>query len=512
MKKINYYLIALVAAIGCVFTSCSDEETNLSRAVLASVDILEYEALPEGPQIITVTSDADWVSEAPEWVTISPASGHAGQTEVEISVSENTRDAAVDNPRKTTIQFKGRNLWSIASVIVRQDGDKFRDPVDYTIEAMEAAEDETVVRLPNMIVTTVTGNGFIATDGTDYVYVKEPAIPVSVGKKVSIVGEKFTDEIKMAYVLGERMTDEGTAAVPEKTPIDITSTLDKTNGKKYQYVTLTGDFDGTAITVGEMTCKAYPVDAPQSLELGKLGGHKIKVTGYFAGMASPVVNIIPAEIEDLGVNEVIYFFDDFEWLAPWVAASGAGDQVGKFNSGDKCPQLQSCIYEDVSAFDAIEAKGYKFLFMGSDMKSSKDKTAKDCTYLQANYIKLGKTGYYAGITLPKLESVKAGDHVLLQFDWVPMCSGSQNFDDTLIVVIVENGNESTQFPVPEDTLTDKVAMEWQHVEIDLGSVNITPDTKISIRNIDDHWPLEGEYGKTGLVRYFLDNIKVKQAQ
>lgn len=507
MKKINYYLIALVAAIGCVFTSCSDEETNLSRAVLASVDILEYEALPEGPQIITVTSDADWVSEAPEWVTISPASGHAGQTEVEISVSDNTRDAAVDNPRKTTIQFKGRNLWSIANVIVRQNGDKFRDPVDYTIEAMEATEDETVVRLPNMIVTTVTSNGFIATDGTDYVYVKEPAIPVSVGKKVSIVGEKFTDEIKMAYVLGERMTDEGTAAVPEKTPVDITATLDNTNGKKYQYVTLTGDFDGTAITVGEMTCKAYPVDAPQSLELGKLGGHKIKVTGYFAGMASPVVNIIPAEVEDLGVNEVIYFFDDFEWLAPWAAAGkngngspSAGDTIGDNNESAESPQISAkgMVVDGITAEKAMLDKGYSFYRVTPDSDN-----AGECIYLNRNYLKFGKTGFQAGICFPSID-VPSGESVVMEFDWSVQRKGNGNFDPVTLYVLVDNKGTETEFEIPTHTFAQNDAFKWIHVEVDLSSVTISKDSKISLK--------QREWKLTTANRWFLDNVKFKQGK
>lgn len=136
-KAINLFLISLVTALGCVFTSCNDEETTLSRAVLSSADVLVFDAIPSGSQLITVTSDADWVSECPDWVTISPSSGHAGQTEVEVSVSKNFRENAIDNPRKAVIKFKGRNLESIATVIIRQGGDKFRDPVDYTIEDME---------------------------------------------------------------------------------------------------------------------------------------------------------------------------------------------------------------------------------------------------------------------------------------------------------------------------------------------------------------------------------------
>ncbi len=508
MKKINYLLTALIAMVGSVFTSCSDEENNLSRAVLASADVLQVDAIPDGPLLITVTSDADWISETPDWVTVSPTTGHAGQTEVEIYVNDNMREGTIDNPRKGTVIFKGRNLWSEAPVVIRQDGDKFRDPQDFTIDEMEATEDETVVRLVNMIVTASGPDGFICTDGDQYAYITEPEIAVEAGKKVSIIGEKWTNNKGMAYVKGERITDEGTAAVPEKIPFDVTETLDKTNGKKYQYITFTGAYDGSAVTVEGNSCKAYFVNANENLGINSLTGHNVKVTGYYAGQAMPVVNVIPTAIEDLGLNEVVFFYDDFEWLAPWVAAEGAGDQVGKFSSSDPCPQLQKCIFEGVSAFDAIEAKGYKFLFMGSDMKSSKGKSAKDCTYLQANYIKLGKTGYYAGITLPPLADIKSGDKVTIKFDWVPMCSGAQNFDDTRIVVIVENADGAVQFPVPEDNLTDKVAMKWQHVEIDLSSVTVTPETKISIRNIDDHWPLEGDYGKTGLVRYFLDNIKV----
>lgn len=515
MKKINYIIISLIALMGCVFTSCKDDETTLSRAVLASVDILEYEALPVGPQIITVISDADWVSEAPEWVTISPASGHAGQTEVTISVSDNIRGDAPDNPRKATIQFKGRNLWSVASVIIRQGGDKFRDPVDYTIDAMEAAEEETVVRLPGMIVTAITADGFIATDGTDYVYVKEPAIPVTVGMKVSVVGEKFYDDLKMSYVLGERMTDDGVATVPAKTPVDITATLDKTDGKKYQYVTFAGDYDGSAVTVGDNVCKAYFVSPAAGLNVGQLGGHKVKVTGFFAGQAAPVVNIIPVEIEDLGLNEVVFFFDDFTWLEPWVAVgNGKGrcaDQVGSASNGGNCPQMQSCIVDGVSAYDAMIDKGYDFIFAGHPTKCKVGEGPKQSTYLQDTYIKLGKTGYHPGLVLPALEGVSSGDDLLLTFDWCPMITGTGNFDKTQIVVIVKNGSEEVQVAVPPHTLVNKGAMEWQHASISLAGVKVDANSRIIIRNIDEQYPNDPDSDDPSLTRFFLDNIKVKLA-
>ena len=233
-KSINYFFIALVAALGCVFTSCSDDETNLSRAVLASVDVLEFEVSPSGPQIITITSDADWVAEYPEWITVSPASGHAGQTEVEISVANNIRENLPDNPRRVNVLFKGRNLASNATVIVRQAGDKFRDPIDFTIESALEADDETIVKIPGLTVLTITGTGFVATDGNVNVYIKDIPFTVTEGQKVTIVGEKLTSDMKVPYIEGGKMTDEGTGSVTQKQPLDVTESLDKVKADNYQ--------------------------------------------------------------------------------------------------------------------------------------------------------------------------------------------------------------------------------------------------------------------------------------
>lgn len=513
MKKINYYILSLIALVGCVFTSCKDDETTLSRAVLASVDLLEYDAIPSGPQIITVISDADWISEAPEWVTISPATGHAGQTEVTISVQDNMREGAKDNPRKTTIKFKGRNLWSESTVIIRQDGDKFRDPIDYTIEAMESAEDETVVRLPNMIVTALTGNGFIATDGTNYVYVKEPVIAVEAGQKVSIVGEKYTDDMKMAYVLGEKISDEGSAVIPEKTPVDITDTFDKTDGKKYQFITVSGDYDGSSLTVGKMNCKGYFVDAPASSNISQLGGHKVKVTGYFAGQASPVVNIIPIIVEDLGVNEIIYFADDFEWLEPWSNVAGVHDWIKESDTVKAESKNLTNVVDGVTAEDAIYERGYSFV--KATHKAYEDRPFNTRIYIQKNYLKFGLTGIQAGLVLPSIKDIPEGENLELCFDWAPMRQGdpgaeNRKYDPSQLLVVVENGGSEKHIEVPPHTLVAGAPMEWMKAVVDLSGLAVNENTKITIRQIDSQWPYKADDDKSAVCRYFLDNIKLRQ--
>lgn len=505
-------MVSIIAAVGCVFTACNDDDTNMSRIVLASADVLEYEVLPSGPQIITITSDADWVAEAPAWITVSPASGNAGQTEVEIMVNDNLRENLPDNPRRGNVLFKGRNLESIATVIIRQNGDKFRDPIDYTIESIANVEDETVVRLPEMTVVALTSNGFIVTDGTSFTYVKEPATTVTVGQKVNIVGEKHSDSMHMTYMLGERISDAGTGTLPTVTPFDISSTLDQTEGNVYKYVTVTGDFDGTAITVSGMTNKVYLIDPATELGLSNLSGHKIKLTGFYAGVAAPVVNVIPTAVEDLGQNQVIVYSEDFEWIAPWAIAgkdgnTPAGDTVG--NNGTEAPKADACTYNGKTAFDELIDRGYEFVSAHDyvDAKGNRD----FALYLQQNYLKFNKTGnvngkpVQEGIILPAMPAVKdvpAGVNLMISFDWCPQMQGDGMYDKTEMAVIVINGEEQIEIVAPGHSRVDSSPYSWQNAVLDLSNVTITENTRLLIRNSNDAWAQKTAH------RFYLDNIKV----
>jgi len=132
MKRINYIMLSILLVFASLIEGCNDEESTLSRAVLASVGTLNFEATGTSEKTITVYADADWVTEVPEWVTVTPASG-TGTMDVTITVTENIRGGAVDNPRKAAVVFKGGTLASQAEVIISQDGDKYRDCQEYTL-------------------------------------------------------------------------------------------------------------------------------------------------------------------------------------------------------------------------------------------------------------------------------------------------------------------------------------------------------------------------------------------
>ena len=101
MKFLKYFCAAslLAASAGTLWSCDDDDDKRLSDAVLASVSSLTFEAQDTSEKIITVYADADWVTEIPDWVTVTPTEG-TGVMDVTVSVSENMRDGAMDNPAK----------------------------------------------------------------------------------------------------------------------------------------------------------------------------------------------------------------------------------------------------------------------------------------------------------------------------------------------------------------------------------------------------------------------------
>lgn len=84
-------IIATLGAVLAIATGCQKEQ----QLYLSDVQVSQsYVAVPQdgGSSTITVTSKAAWsISEMPEWLSISPASGNAGETKVTFS-AEKTLD------------------------------------------------------------------------------------------------------------------------------------------------------------------------------------------------------------------------------------------------------------------------------------------------------------------------------------------------------------------------------------------------------------------------------------
>ena len=85
MRFVKYMTAPILMAALCSFWGCDKDEDHLSEAVLASANTLNFEAERAAEKIITIYADADWVTEVPDWVTVTPNSG-TGVMDVTVSV------------------------------------------------------------------------------------------------------------------------------------------------------------------------------------------------------------------------------------------------------------------------------------------------------------------------------------------------------------------------------------------------------------------------------------------
>jgi hypothetical protein len=479
----NLYISALAVVAGAAaLTSCQPEESPLSRAIMTSVSGVQFAAQNAEPQTITVYADADWTVEAPEWVTVDKTSG-TRTMEVTISVGDNMRDGAIDNPKKDTIVFRGYNLLGTAYVIVNQDGDKFRDVPPVAVSDVLSMKDEAVVIFDEVQVVAAATNGFVVSDGAADVFVVSDAT-VAVGDKVDIWGSKGTANGLAAVTVCDKVEVTGNAAVTYPTTTDITSSLDAYAPTKMEYVEVTGSIDGVNVSVEGATKVAAVYNPTSAFDLAALNGHNVTVKGYSAGATASLVNVIATEIVDLGVNEIIYFTDNFDWVADLAASSGAGDSMG--TNGDDAAKNA---YTAVSGFaELLASQGYEDLFPSS-------KTI----YLQRNYLKFSKGSNTNGIRFPSI-TYGGTTNVVLTFDWgVHVGSGGQ--DQTELMIEIE-GNGT----VDQTTFTH-VAGEWEWQTETVTITGVDDNTRIVLKPTKFTGVVD-----SGYYRWYLDNIKVIQGE
>ncbi len=506
MKLSKYILLylAILAGLTTLFQSCEEDKGDgLSDAVLASVNSLTFEAQNAKEKIITVYADANWVAEVPDWVKISPSEGK-GVVDVTISVSDNMRGGAMDNPRTATLVFKGGTIASRASVVINQEGDKYRDVKNYSINELTSLENGTAVIVKSAIVTALADGGFIISDksGSSIFVLSKTA--VSIGGEVDIRGTKSSDTLKFSLIECDDVkvvANNVTITYPQAK--DITEIIDTYTASGYEYVTVKGYFSGSTITVSDKAKNTVNIITVSKFpQFAGLDGHMVVVTGFFAGLTETNIRLIATQVEDKGVIEVVYFSDDFEWLAPWADASKAGKTVENDGSGS-APNIHTVADLKSTLLPEFERRGYTFVCAPETTTS---------TYLQSNYLKFGRTDVQAGIMLPPLENIPSGEKLQISFDWAPMVGGTRKFDPVEVVVVVANGEDVVEFGPVGHTFTDEVdVLSWIHSEISLENITITKSTKITIRT-----KVWGESSSTNggtkiYQRWFIDNIKITKA-
>lgn len=501
MKHMKHILPLLAFALCITINSCNDDEPDMAKAVLASAATVNFDATHASEKMITVYSDAVWTVEHPEWISVTPSTG-SGTTDVTISVSDNLRDGTPDNPRQDIIVFHGATLASRAEVLIAQDGDKYRDCANYTVSQAEALADESVLGIPNALVMTTTTGAFIVTQADDvqnpvYLLIKSSATVVA-GNTVAIKGSKHSDDAGLAYVEADEVVVTAQGASPaQPSATDITAQVDTYRSGTRAYVSVSGSLSGQTLNVNGATTTISFISTAAGINLAELNGHNLIVRGYYAGSASPIIKLMLTDVTDLGVNEVIYFNEDFEWLNPWAVLGNAVDMIGtnKDGLGDTtAPQIYntSNLVDGKRAVDELEARGYSFTLTPTEAGQ---------VYVQKNYLKFGKTDCQGAITLPAMKNAPAGEKMDLTFDWAPMVGSTHKFDPVSILVTVSNGSDNATFgPFTHSFVDLQSEVEWQHAVV--PDITVDANTRITIK---------GESANK-YPRWFLDNIKLVKSK
>ena len=79
MKRLYSILrvAAIAAVLGSAMVSCEQEPTSsVAKAVLGDVTLMNFSASNPAAQTVTVYSDGDWHTTAPEWITVDPSTGN----------------------------------------------------------------------------------------------------------------------------------------------------------------------------------------------------------------------------------------------------------------------------------------------------------------------------------------------------------------------------------------------------------------------------------------------------
>ena len=311
--KLRYIFTALAAA-ALAFVGCQQEEKFLEEVqVSKSLIALPIEG---GSDEITVTAADKWeITGIPEWLTVAPVSGEAGETVVKFSAeaSEENQEAVLH-----------LNCGVVSQVItVFQMAEKVEVPLSTCAEVNNNGVDGKVYRVKGTctsIANTQYGNWYLTDDtGTVYIY----------GTLYNGATQQFT---KLGLEVGDIVTVEGprknyngTIELVDVTVIEIEKSLLKLEKMISTPLPLEGGVAAALLTVkaGEFSVE-IPEDATwlTAGEPSKVGdltcveltaapneGGARKTTVTFKTVVDGKEYIAPAEIEQFGAIAAVTVAD-----------------------------------------------------------------------------------------------------------------------------------------------------------------------------------------------------------
>ena len=247
MKLRNIFTM-LAAALAFAFVGCQEEERFLEEVQVSK----SFVAIPVtgGSVEVTVDAAADWaIAGVPEWLTVSPATGGAGQTVVTFTAAE----SAATN--EAILELTCAGVTQLITVL--QMAEKMEVPLS-TCAQVIAGEDGVIYRVKGAVTSianTTYGNWYLQDEtGSVYIY---GTLYEGATQQFSKLGLEVGD---IVTVEGPRKDYSGTIELVDVTVIEIEKSLIKVDevapetstlpleGGEFA-VTLTAKGDGVKVTV-----------------------------------------------------------------------------------------------------------------------------------------------------------------------------------------------------------------------------------------------------------------------
>ena len=208
------------------------------------------------------------------------------------------------------------------------------------------------------------------------------------------------------------------------------------------------------------------------------------------------------------VASVVVFEDDFEWVEPWATASKAGDAVKDNNPSTTAPNVFTATTCE-GFMEAFGEKGYTYYWAKKGDTEWSDSLGEDnpkVLYLQANYLKFGKTDVSAAIKLPALAALTDKTDVELSFDWCWQVTGG--FKPDLMTLVIKVDGDGTpavsEFTSAQSTVEGESKIEWQHASVTINGASANTRIFLAPANPDPRISNPDR----GQNRWYLDNIKI----
>jgi len=262
--KFKYIIPAFIAVVAALFTGCSE---NNDPTYLSEIRVSQsYVGIPAAGGTVSVgltASDSWTVKNVPAWLTVSPASGSAGFT----NLTFNAGQASSTNEATVTIVCGNQTQ----EINVIQMTEKVELPISTCAEVV-AGEDGKSFRVKGActaIANTTYGNWYL-NDGTEEVYIYGTLDAKGAEKNFLSLGIEVGDIIT---VEGPKTTYSGTVELVNVTVINIEKSLIKAdslvvNGVKGNVLPLEGgDFEAKLTNKGNGITVDIPADAQSWLSV-----------------------------------------------------------------------------------------------------------------------------------------------------------------------------------------------------------------------------------------------------